>query len=711
MSKPKPSRIRRLSKTIGIALAAVTVFLLLFVAAFVFNPFEGSLPELRDVVPRGVNFFVRKQRLASDFTTFPEPRFWTELADARGFAEVERGTYVQQLRRDGLDKALQDARGALEQVRRDTDGWLDVMRDVIGTELIVAGYQQDYSQQPPRPLTEPWWCCYTRVTWRVKAACGLAGFGFVQSRLRDNGLDVSSEGDLLVVKLPGLQGPLYVKRHLDVLMVANQKILLEQSQRLIDGNRDEEPIGQMPAYTDGAQKRIEHWADVNAISPPNVLEFVVEPNAFDGFRRFAASWPNPQDRDSMNERVLASFLNLKGWQQVTGGIMFADGVLAATGQVGLNSKQHTPFQSSFYRAEQQRRSDWLDPFLHMVPEDACAAAALRMPAGEFLYAMFEALEDAEKNLIDDGMKRASFQGTQLNGTKDLIDRLKVAFLSRTGFVFRRNVLDMTRDEKTGELQVPVTARSPMPQVAWVFWLRPTSSQLVEELVSMLRNYNGTFGFKNVYHLQVPFAGGNKFPEPVTEFTNPQIPATGEIAMIVFRDFFVLSNSGPLIKDILRTRYNADGARSVMRLPEFEAVERELPNELNGLVWIHGEHLLPVLDDYMNFAESASEQPDPDWMMQSRPAAEDHIRRTRFPQYPSKASMPESMLKPEGEFETAVVAYLREKWRHDRTSFTADDRSKLQEMRAAAQLVKAACLQLELENNYIRFQARVMANFR
>ncbi|MEO6594426.1 MAG: hypothetical protein ABIP94_06715 [Planctomycetota bacterium] len=710
MSKPKPSRIRRLLKALGITVAALTVFLLLFVAAFIFNPFEGTLPELRDVVPRGVNFFGRKLRLAADFMSFPEPKFWPELADARGFADVERGSLVQGWKRDGLERSLQQARETFEQVRKDSDGWLDIMRDVFGTEVIVAGYQQDYSQAPPRPLSEPWWCCYTRVTWRVKAAIGLAGFGFVQSQLRNNGVDVSSEGDLLVVKLRTAPGTFYVKRHLDVLMLANHKLLLEQSQRLIDGNRDEEPIGQMPAYTDGAQKRIERWADVNSVDPPNAFEFVVEPNAFDGFSRFAASWPNPQDKDSMNERVLASFLNLKGWQQITGGIMFADKVLAATGQIGLNSKQHTPFQSTFYRAEQQRREDWLDPFLRMVPADACAAAALRMPAGDFLHAMFEALEQPEKDLIDDGMKRASFQGTQLTGTRDLIDRLKVAFLSRTGFVFRRNVPDLSRDEKTGELQVPVTARSPMPQVAWVFWLRPNSSPLVEELVTMLRSYYTTFNFRNVYHLPVKFAGGN-FPEPVTEFTNPQIPATGEIAMIVFRDFFVLSNSGPLIKDILRTRYGSEGTRSVVRLPEFEAAERELPSELNGLIWLHGENVIPVLDDYMAFAEAATELPDNDWLLQSRPAAEDQIRRTRFPQYPSKASMPESLLKPDGEFEVAVVAFLREQWRRERTSFTADDRAHLQELRAMAQLVKAVCLQVELENNYIRFQARLMANFR
>ena len=121
---------------------------------------------------------------------------------------------------------------------------------------------------------------------------------------------------------PAGAATLYIKRHLDVLMVANSEFILEQSQRLIDGNRDEEPFGRVAAYADGAVARIEEWADDNAIDEPNVVEYMFEPNAFDAFLRFASVWPNPAAEDSMNERVLASFLNLKGWLKVTGGLMF-----------------------------------------------------------------------------------------------------------------------------------------------------------------------------------------------------------------------------------------------------------------------------------------------------------------------------------------------------------------------------------------------------
>ena len=72
-SKNQP---RRIWRKVLLAVGGGIFFLLLFVAAFNYNPFEGSLPSLRVAVPRCVNFLVRKQNLADDFDPFPEPKFW-----------------------------------------------------------------------------------------------------------------------------------------------------------------------------------------------------------------------------------------------------------------------------------------------------------------------------------------------------------------------------------------------------------------------------------------------------------------------------------------------------------------------------------------------------------------------------------------------------------------------------------------------------------
>jgi hypothetical protein len=411
----------------------------------------------------------------------------------------------------------------------------------------------------------------------------------------------------------------------------------------------------------------------------------------------------------MNERVLASFLNLKGWNSLSGALAFEPGSLSVLGRIVLNSNLHTSFQGSFYRAEKQARDEWLTPFLNMVPDSACAAAALRIPPGEFLVAMYESLLQSERELLDDGLRRCKFMNQQVADTRDLIERLRIVLLPRMGFVFRKNVPDLSRNDK-GELFIPVTARSPVPQVAWVFWLRNVgegadSKSPADALVEMLRNYGGAaFRFANIYHLPV-----DGLPENVTEFANSQIPGTGEIAALVLKNnFLVVSNSGPLIKDMLRTRYRFGKLRSIVEDESFQRFGRELPQALNGFVWLRGEGLLSVLDDYRAASEAQNLDPDPAWVMAQRSAAEDVVRRQKYPQYPSLAAMPKALL--DGEFNDAVRAYLKEQWSRNSSGLSTQDLPGIDQLRGFAKLVDAAYLQVELENNYIRFQGKLATDW-
>ncbi len=716
MTSKRPLRILK-----KLAIAAFLLFALvaLFLAAFVYNPFEGNLVDVRDVVPREVDFYVRKANLRDDFGgegerleigrgVLPEPKFWGQMTDANGWLDLQPGPFATSFRRDTRPQ-LQQAVDGLAQLQEASGGFLDVARDVIGTELVVAGYTEDRSKQPPQPLQQPWWCVYARVSWRLRFAHGLMGWSMVQDQARAGGLEITAQDGLFQLRSNQLAQPLFLARRLDCLMVGNSKELLLQSLRLADDTDDEQPFGLAAHYTEGVTAPLARWVEANDAESPNVLEFSAATMAIDGFRRSAAKWPDANNRDSMNERVLATFLNLKGWNSVSGAMTFEKDALSVFGRVVLNSNLHTPFQSAFYRAEKQDKEQWLTPFLLMVPDSACAAAALRMPAGEFLTAMYESLLPNEREMFDDAMRRCMFQGAQLADARDLIDKLKLSLLPRMGFVFRKNKPDMSRNEK-GELYVPVVARAPLPQVAWIFWLRQDVRTGAEgrtpadDLVEMLRKYGGpVFKFSNVYNLPV-----DSLPEPVWEFTNPQIPGTGEIAAIVFRDFLVLSNSGPLIKDILRTRYNFGSMRSIVEDATFRRVSDELPHALNGFVWLRGSQLLSVLDDYRAASEQQNTEPDPEWIMAQRSSAEEVVRRAKYAQYPSLASMPKNLL--EGEFQNEVRAYLREQWSKAAPGFSAETLPELDQLRGMAKMLDAAYLQLELENNYIRFQGKAVTNW-
>ena len=64
-------------KILGISAALLAILALLFVVAFIFNPFEGSLPDIRELVPRDADYYVRKVELKDDFATYN--RIWAEF--------------------------------------------------------------------------------------------------------------------------------------------------------------------------------------------------------------------------------------------------------------------------------------------------------------------------------------------------------------------------------------------------------------------------------------------------------------------------------------------------------------------------------------------------------------------------------------------------------------------------------------------------------
>src|SRR5687767_6926464 len=126
-------RAKKLLKIAGITLLSAVVLLLLFIVAFVFNPFEGSLPNMRDVVPRNIDVFLRKERLAEDFAEFPEPLFWQELSESRNFRDFARTPLHRQWSAE-VSRTARELRQVTDQMK---EAWL-LPEDLIGTEAIVA---------------------------------------------------------------------------------------------------------------------------------------------------------------------------------------------------------------------------------------------------------------------------------------------------------------------------------------------------------------------------------------------------------------------------------------------------------------------------------------------------------------------------------------------------------------------------------------------
>jgi hypothetical protein len=680
-------RKKRLFKILGVSVGALVIFLLLFAAAFVFNPFEGSLADIRGVVPRRIDFFLRKPDLAGDFAEFPEPLFFDRLSQSPAWRELRAQPAFRRIAGDGgVEHAIRQA----EEVQRQLAGaHLDLLGDVAGREVLLAGRYRGGTAEDAA------WCAYARVSWKIRAAWGLAAYGFVIDRAREQGIVLTWEEDLLRIEPDGAPQPLYAARAYDCVMFGNDRELVVESRDLALGVSRTEAFGGSASYVDAITGRIARWQEQTGAPRTNAFEYFLHAGELLQRVTWDDGWPNANDRDDMNSRVLASFVNLKGWQFLAGALLVEPDSLSLLARVELNRNFHTDFQSRFFKTEEQNRAEWLDPFLGMVPHDACATAGLRMPAGDFLREMFQALLDEERSQLNEAIKKTG----DFNDFDALVARIEPALMPRSGFVFRKN-------EPDPDPRIKVLEPSPVPQIAWVFWLRPGQERVVDGLLEKMRAHHKTFGFTSCYLNPLGISGGAT-ADAVSEFVSPQIAGTGMVAAIVFGSFFVVSNSGPLIVDMFRTRLGRRA--SIAESSDLRTFFREVPPTVNGFAFVQAPQLEAVLRDYLRFTDVGSAEMDPEWATEQRPNAEAAVFREKYArEAPSIASLPQAR---RDALEQDVTQKLREMWQQSRSEFTAEDRERYLTLISLARLFSSAYFQVGLDPQWIELTGRVLVQYR
>lgn len=679
-------RVKKLLKVTSIVAVVLGMIGLLFVVAFIFNPFEGKVRDLRDAVPRSVDFFVRRLNMAQDFVAFPEPHFWERFTKTVAWDKIRRGPTYQQLQRESdIERTLSEVRDQVEAVARDTP--LDLIRDVLGREVQVAGNLR-------APLAASTWCLYARVTWRVKVAFGLSGYGFVQEQARVQGIELAPDAGLLKVTMRGQKQPLFAARHLDVVFLGNDRELVDKSLKLARGESTLDAFGSSPDYRDGIENRL-RGIEARTGLGTDALEVYLHPEKLFSITTWDDRWPDANHPDSMNQRVLASFVNLTGWRFASGALLFEPSRLGLIARVMLNQNEHTPFQSDFFRTEAQRRQEWLDPFVAMVPDDACALAAMRMPAGQFVRQMFRAMDPDWRRLFEDSLKRTGVY----KSADELLSQLELAFLPRTGFVFRQNV-----PEKVGPntISIPVNDPTPLPQIAWVFWVRPTGGKaIVDRLVKAIYEHHRTIFNAPAYHY--PLQGR---ADQILECTNPHIPGTGSLAFLFYDQFFILSNSSPLVRSMIAARDGYSG--SIVRRPEMRASIEELPTSINGFAYVQGPEMEKLLVEMGEYARKAGEGIDGGWARVNRPAISAQVQRDKYARYGSQAGLPPE-LRP--QFEADVDAELQAQWTKQAGAFSAQDRAALEESTGLCRVFSAAYMQVVLDPQSIQLQGKAYFDWR
>jgi hypothetical protein len=693
-------RARKLLKISAISVASLALLVLFLVAFFLFNPFEGSLPNMRAVVPRGVDFFFQKSNIRDDFTLadgssasdqFPYVPALENIGKSTAWGKIRRGAWYQEL---GIGPQLAGLRAQFLQMREDTS-FLHLVDDLIGEEVQIAG------RFGVQGLDDATWCAYTRVSWRGKAAFGLLERDFMREEMARQGLFLTDDdGGFYKLHVKKDNQDLFLTRFKDCVMIANDRQLLVHSLELAEGNtQNVESLEVSSHYRNGVHEPLMEWIKRTGVDDPNALEMHFNVRELIPKISFFDKWPDASNDENRNEKILASFINKKSYRFLSGSLIFEPYSISMLSHLVVNNNELSAFQKPIYTADPTPRVEWMNKFFNLVPRDACGAAAMKINAGAFIREMFEdALVKDERDLVDQAIR----QTHKYKGFDDLVRKLSVSLESRVGVILRPN----RRGEGTKKL-FKVKFDSPFPQWAWVFWVKKGSrskrvmNQPFKDLITHINANRRAFAIVHAQKLALSRAGVQS--DVAFEFAIPDIAGTGSIAVATLGEYFIFGNSGPFIRRMVEAM--VDG-RSRRTEDEFVEFVQDMPSAMNGVVFLWADKLKEVAEDFENYHKKLGGGMDPSFGFKNRSRAEVFaFRKPRWSPFGSIAKIPEDQVEA---FEADVLVELRKLWGAQHARNLIADQATLKQFSQFVRTFKAAYLQMVLTETSLKVWGRVLS---
>lgn len=682
---------KKMLKRLSVAsVLSVAVGFLAFWVLFFF-PFEGRATEIRDMVPRGVDFFAAKAGLAEDFEgdsmAFPYVPSLDEMGKTRRWENLKDGDFFQQ-----VDAQLRDLRRTFQEAQVDAKvHTINLLDEFLGTEFQVAGY---FGNQGFEDAT---WCAYARISMWAKMAYGwLCENEFSREALRQQGIVVENDGDFFKITAGGTS--YFCVRYYDVLMIGNDRGMVSQSFELAQGNlHDAEPLGPSAHYIDGVKRPLQEWKKQTGIDSPNVVEFHLQPKNLVPALPWLRNWGKNIAEENRNEKILASFINLDSWRFLSGTAILEPFSFSLLTHLVVNENMHSKFQKGLFNDNVQLRSEWMDEFFGMVPQTAVAAAALRLPAGDFINELFEDVLDRDERLVvNEQLKKTG----KYKNFGQLVAQINGAVRPRVGVVLRPN----RRSEKTKQA-FDVHNESPFPQWAWVFWIKRDRrgrlvSKPLSELIKLLNTHRGAFNVTKAYTLKL--AGGGS-SDVAFEFAIPQIPGTGNIAVCTYGEYFIFGNSGPFIESMAQALV-LPKVSSMREHEDYLEIEPDISAAVNGVGFVWAENLKKVGEDFQAFADKLDSFMDNSWARQNRPKAEQTTLR-RYPSYRTMAQAQRSSDWP--KIRKAIEDRLDQMWADHQKSSQLASVAGLSQFLELTEVFRTAYIEMVMKSDSLQVRGRVL----
>jgi hypothetical protein len=550
------------------------VFLVVFAAgylafaSFLFNPTESDYEaDVSSLVPRDVDFFVAKAKLAADFEPFPtlaiEPRIEATKAWQTWIDSPEGKQFQTQY----------DMRGQLDQLREQLAQLkgLDALSMFGGRDVAIAGYFKGGD------LDAADWAIYGRANWLGKLGAALARYPALIGAEK-SGFDIAVDEDHVTITSANLPRPLYMTRVNDVVVLGTSQNLVLKA-RDLRARGGEDSFGQSATYNDSIA-RARRSLDENEIEVSFDWRKFAEQAHIDGRQPDA-------DSQEFATKLAGRLFQLGVLRSFAGVVGFDHGVVAdIDGE--LSSEVMTPLQKSLYRTRGRESDKIARELARMARSDSQIVAHLELDLGDFLGAVVASMEDASRQLIDDALRSTG----QFGGLTDFVAELDRLFKGRIGVIVRYN------DYPTVDKDPPHNS-VPVPAIAVVLWCEDNEKTYnrLNELQNLVSINQGRFGLagpegkKAVYTHKV---GG---AIEIWEYWSPMINGTGHVATVRDGERYIISNSYRMLEDLLQPPGTRRGDERLNDRPDFNQLVTEGLKESNLFLWVNPRTLAPTLREF------------------------------------------------------------------------------------------------------------------
>ncbi|MBM4015970.1 MAG: hypothetical protein FJ293_13535 [Planctomycetes bacterium] len=573
----------------------------------IFDPFAGPRAALDPLVPKDVDFMVRRKGLAQDFGVFPLPRFFSALRlrdEWKEFAKTR--VYREELPVAAIEQLFDELATLPEQLAP-----LDLMRDLAGRELLLCGrIRADGSYA---------WAVAARGSFRAKFFAEALTLGMVRAKV---GV-VEEWSETESVQSFTAQGQRWhLARADDALLAGNDFELVRDMRKLAD--QDALSLEDSPQYR----------AAVLAPSPVGrPLDFVVDIGKT--MREFGLA-PPPAGPDASPLAKLAAE------------VLVPQHFGPAMGRVALGNQLELGFRANLDHAA-------LQPLLSGVLDGPTGDLA---QAWEFCGRVFPArvalalhfkvdmrkLFRRAESLIDPDVRRI------LN--EDFIPNLKF----KTGLIQAKSLAELLEAlaavvgdevvfglEPNEAYQQPAAAgEDPViqypdprhgPRLAFILSAadRDSSVRFVTTLVDALRAR--VHEVPRVYSWTYPQMDDIKFSE--LAFADPSLPpvAIGAVELMK-RPCIVITTTGEFLNEICVQKMTSESGHNTGLMSElaFRQVKEAATGFGQGFAYSSSDRLRKVLEDLCVIY--AEDETRPDWVKIRRTVEAEVIAR-RFPEVRGK----------------------------------------------------------------------------